>query len=230
MKEQAIQKINKVGKVSSIITLVAKILVSIGLVFVTIGAVALLVMPKSLFQIGSDMEISFELNFKEFGLEMSEQEMEAVMKEQEAGAISVEGDVEFTAYEVTPNGMVFSGHEKWSIDVRDIAWMLVLVTAALTMTLVTLCFIGSLCKAFRDCKSPFEENVIRKMSNLAYALIPWALTSALANSLMDSLTSNKVSIMLSIDLGVVLTVLLVLVLVYIFKYGAVLQRESDETL
>jgi len=33
-----------------------------------------------------------------------------------------------------------------------------------------------------------------------------------------------------VDLGMVLIILFIFVLAYIFKYGAVLQQESDETL
>jgi len=39
-----------------------------------------------------------------------------------------------------------------------------------------------------------------------------------------------VAITFGIDFGVVLIILIVFALVYIFKYGAVLQQESDETL
>ena len=100
----------------------------------------------------------------------------------------------------------------------------------ITMVMVTLCFISSLCKAFRDCESPFEENVVRKMRNLAYSLIPWAIFSTITNSVADSLLMNKVSVNFTVDLGVIMIVLVVFVLVHIFKYGAMLQQESDETL
>ena len=44
---------------------------------------------------------------------------------------------------------------------------------------------------------------------------------------MEKWTQGIVDVGISIDLGLIL---LVVVLVYIFKYGAVLQQESDETL
>jgi hypothetical protein len=93
-----------------------------------------------------------------------------------------------------------------------------------------LCFASSLCKAFRDCETPFEDNVIKKMQNLAYSLIPWVFVSAATDSVVSSLTTNMVAITFGIDFGVVLIILIVFALVYIFKYGAVLQQESDETL
>ena len=68
------------------------------------------------------------------------------------------------------------------------------------------------------------------MKHLAVALIPWCIISSVSDSTFSSIVSGKPSFSLSVDLGMVLVVLVVLVLVYIFKYGAVLQQESDETL
>ena len=99
------------------------------------------------------------------------------------------------------------------------------------MTLVTLFFVGFLCKAFRYCESPFEENVIKKMQNLAISLIPWTIISSIADNFITNLINvGNFELGISIDIKVVLVIILIFVLVYIFKYGAVLQRESDETL
>ena len=68
------------------------------------------------------------------------------------------------------------------------------------------------------------------MQNLAYALIPWTVVTTISNSISDSVMNHKISLNFTLDLGVVLIGLVVLVLVHIFKYGAVLQQESDETL
>ena len=92
-------------------------------------------------------------------------------------------------------------------------------------------FVGALCKAFRYCESPFEENVIKKMQNLAISLIPWTIISAIADSFATSLLdAGSFEFGIGVDMNVVLVIILIFGLVYIFKYGAVLQRESDETL
>ena len=99
------------------------------------------------------------------------------------------------------------------------------------MALVTLFFVGALCKAFRYCESPFEENVIKKMQNLAISLIPWTIISSIAESFVTNLLNvGRFEFGIGVDFNVVLVIALIFVLVYIFKYGAVLQRESDETL
>ena len=68
------------------------------------------------------------------------------------------------------------------------------------------------------------------MQNLAYALIPWAFATSFKDAATESLIKGGNDFAWSLDLGVVLVVLVVFLLVYIFKYGAILQQESDETL
>ena len=100
----------------------------------------------------------------------------------------------------------------------------------LALTLVTLYFVGALCKAFRYCESPFEETVTKKMQNLAFSLIPWAFFSSITEMVAQGSFTGKMELSVGIDLNMVLIIVLIFALVYIFKYGAVLQRESDETL
>ena len=230
MKEQAIQKINKIGKVSSIITLIAKILVGIGIVLSLIGSVVCFVIPDSLLKMSFVGEIMVEVNYSALGFAMTEEQADLV-KETLATEVIDEEEDGFSNVDITEGKVVTKGSvEDFCFTLRDMAWIYVMGLVALVMTFVTLIFIGSLCKSFRDCKSPFEENVIRRMQNLAIALIPWTIISTVTNSVTDSITNNKLNLKFTVDLGVVLVVLVVLILVYIFKYGAVLQQESDETL
>ncbi len=133
--------------------------------------------------------------------------------------------------EKTDTGLRIVGTtDVYDMDFRELAWGLLVLAVLLGITQVTLYFIGFLCKAFRDCESPFEENVIKKMQHLAYALIPWTVASSLVEIVINNIIRGNKGIALSVDFGVILVVLLVFLLAYIFKYGAILQQESDETL
>lgn len=63
-----------------------------------------------------------------------------------------------------------------SVSLRDLGYVLVTAVITIAMTLVSLFFAGFLCKAFKECQSPFEENVIKKMRGFAYSLIPMGNT------------------------------------------------------
>ena len=91
-------------------------------------------------------------------------------------------------------------------------------------------FAGKVCKAFRDCQSPFEENVIRRMQYFAYSLIPTVLLESVVAGSIGYFLGNTDGIGVNLNVSTILVVLVVFALVYVFKYGALLQQESDETL
>lgn len=225
MKEEAIKKINKMGKISSVLALICKIFVGMGLFFLLVGTLICFVVPESLVQFGMGTAVDIALDLDSIGETISPADVETLKKDFENDS---EDPVEVT---VDNNVIHFSEmDDEMVVTMRDMAWMLLILALSLIMTMVTLCFISALCKAFRDCETPFEDNVIKKMQNFAYSLIPWALISTVTESAGNSFMTNKPSLTLSVDLGVIIVVLVVFVLVHIFKYGAVLQQESDETL
>lgn len=235
MKEQAIQKINQIGKISSVFALIAKIVVGIGLVCTIVGAIICFAIPEKLVEITTAGAMVIDVDFSSLGTEFPELQDEAKREEAiaEMKESMVSEDDEFSVVDVTMDetgAQIVGTMAEYSFSIRDGAWAVLIAALALAMTFVTLWFIGGLCKAFRDCQSPFEENVIKKMRNLAIALIPWCVTTSVSDSIFNSIINGKPSFSLSVDLGMVLVILVVLVIVYIFKYGAVLQQESDETL
>lgn len=248
MKEQAIQKINKVGKISYVIAVIAKIFVIIGLVVTLVAAVGCFVMPKDGIKMTMAGNMEVAVDFAAMGGEITEEDIaeaqamtagtDIMVEDVQVGM--VDGEFGFSVvgqeYELVDsqvNGNVMTmlwASNGRTFSLRDMTVVWLIASLAMIMTIVTITFVEKLCKAFRDCESPFEENVIKKMQNLAISLIPWTIVSSITNSVKDSFLNGGVSVSLTVDLGVVLVVLIVLVLVYIFKYGAVLQQESDETL
>ncbi len=230
MKEEAIKKINSIGKISGIITLIAKVLVGIAIAAVLVGTVIFMLLPDSMIKISTTADVSMEIDYSAVGITISDEQMAEAKAQLERDIIEQDGEG-FTSVEVTPSVVRMSGAvEEFEFTMKIVVELLVLALVTLILTFVTLIFVGRLCQAFRDCQSPFEENVIRKMQHFAYALIPWAVISTITTSITESLMSKKVIVNFNFDLRTILIVLVVLVLVYIFKYGAILQLESDETL
>ncbi len=247
MKTEAIQKINKVGKISYILTVICKIFVIVGLVGMLVGGVVWLVLPVDTMKVTQSSAMIVEMNQEGLGSSISGtelEEMEASLAAGEQWQVSqvqsgMMGPKMFSAKTTyNPVAMDVEGDkitiqmlsEEASFTMRHMGVLMLLMSVVLVLTIVTLTFVEGLCKAFRDCESPFEEQVIRKMQRLAKCLIPWVFVASLGDSLINSMLSGGVHVALSLDLGVVLVVVIVLILVYVFKYGAVLQQESDETL
>lgn len=93
---------------------------------------------------------------------------------------------------------------------------------------VTVTFIIKLCKEFKTCETPFSEGVIKRMKQVGYSMLPWFIVFPTAEAAANFMVTNNLNI--SLDIGMLIMALVVLALTYIFKYGAMLQQESDETL
>lgn len=226
MKEQAIAKINKIGKVSGIITLLCKILVGIGMGVMLLFTIYFLIDPDGITTFFHNDKVIVEVDTEKIGLGLNEDEAElfheAIEKElMEENLNQEDGEI-----------LIRIADEKqfFAANSDKLLWASILILLMLALIMVTLFFAGALCKAFRDCQSPFEENVIHKMQSFAYALIPWTVASTVIESISQSILSDGMAITLNVNVGMILIVLIVFLLVYIFKYGAVLQQESDETL
>ena len=86
-----------------------------------------------------------------------------------------------------------------------------------------------LMKALETCETPFCENVIRKMMLFANSLIPLIIMNTVCDGMWNTLGKGS-ELDLSVNLGSILLVAVLYLLVVVFKYGAQLQQESDETL
>lgn len=231
MKNEAISKINKFGRIGNGVALVGKILVGICMAFLLVAAVIGFVLPKDFLNVKLSTNVEMDVNMDSVGMDFTDEELEAKQNElldatKENKEDYIVTDVQVAGYSVA----ITEKTEDVNLTIHSMAWLLLLLVGGLIMIMVVLCFASSLCKAFRDCETPFEDKVIKKMQNLAFSLIPWVFISSVTDSVINSLTSNVVAISFGIDFGVVLVILIVFALVYIFKYGAVLQQESDETL
>ena len=235
MKENAISKINKMGKIGTILTTIAKVFIIIGLIATFVGTIASAFIPKDFFTASADSSLLVNISLASFGSSLTdkevtqaEQEAAKILKEEEFGA----GGLKINAMDVSNNNISLELTDKTAdFSLHNIFWVMLFAFLYLAMTLVSLFFIGFLCRAFQNCKSPFEENVIKKMKTLAYSLIPWAILSTANDVVAKNFFTNRFRLDgIGIDLKMVMTVLIILALAYIFQYGAVLQQESDETL
>lgn len=222
------------GKIGSITTVVARIFIIIALVGVFVSTVAAAFIPKDFLTVSGDSSILVNVNFASFGKMLTDEEViqgrrevESILEEEAADG----ADYSINAIDINQDGIyVTTAINNIDFNLHNLVWVLLFCAFYLAMTLVTLFFIGSLFKAFQNCRSPFEQNVIRKMRNLAFSLIPWTVLSSVSGTVIRSFFSKSFQISVGIDLKIVMVVLIILALTYIFQYGAVLQRESDETL
>lgn len=236
MKTEAINKINQFGKIGQILANIAKVFIIIALILVTIGTITVAALPKEAFRLTLNGTAQFQMDVSEFGAEFSDNDINSITKSFEDSAQTNTIELNGAKYTlesiiVDRTGMdVNTSAKAISFTLHDTLGALFVAIFTLALTIVTLSFVSQLCVAFKKCTSPFEENVIKKMQYFAFSLIPWAIMSSVSTSAMQSFYTGSFDLCLGVNLNMVIVVLVILAFTYIFKYGAILQQESDETL
>ncbi len=235
-KNNAINKINKYGKVGRIITIVMIVLVSISIVSTVAAAILLNCIPDNVISLSMGTQAELTLNPGAMGTEIPDAEFDQVVDAfndgtvkggLNLGAVSLQFD---SAERVGDTVVARTNAGLGTVSLHKIAEALIYVIIALVLTLISIVFAFRLCKAFEHCETPFAEEVIKRMRYFAYSLLPWAIFSSVPESVLDSVFGKQLEVSFNLDMNIIFTVLIIMALTIVFKYGAMLQQESDETL
>ncbi len=230
-KSEAIVRINKIGKAGKIVATICKVFVIIGMVGVIIGMIAVASIPKDSITVSGAGTVNIHVDGDKLGVTGAES-LEQYFKKH---GVSIQEEIDSAAdIEVKDNQIDISGVSEETgkaFDIHSLVWPLVMLELLFASMLVVIWFSGFLFRDFKTCESPFEEKIVKDLKNIAYAMIGLTVMSSFNQGLDFSLTDPDVyTVGFRIDFAMVIATLLVFALAYIFKYGAVLQQESDETL
>lgn len=192
MKEQAIQKINKIGLVSGRITKVMRVLGMFALAVIILAEICTLIKPELCI---------------------------------EAWDIKINGET-FTL----PTMDSFDITEEMVFTVSSMIIFMILFLMQMILAIATVFRFEQLCYAFAHCISPFEENVIQKMKSFSTFFLSFFIFSIVRNIVITIAFTGSIAHSLEFSFWDIAMVVVIELLLFIFKYGAVLQRESDETL
>lgn len=237
MKENAINKINKVGHIGFIITKIVRIALYIGLVGAIIGEVVLCFLPSDLFEIhvGGEATVSVSKQALSKLTHLNETRFKILSADEfvEGGKLNLDGDeYVFANISDTADSIIFNGNATApsEITLGKIRWAVGLAVVIIVCALVLFKFVSNVCKSLSACETPFEEGVITSLNKFSYVLIGYAVIKVILASIISDLFAGAASVSVNIDITTILFALGIYVLSIIFKYGAILQKESDETL
>ena len=98
MKENAILKINQIGKVSSIFTTIAKILIGVGFVLCLITAIVFTAIPEEFLTMRMSGNAVIDVNLDTLGIAFDESDMEEFLYKQEESGAEVSFDINSSNY------------------------------------------------------------------------------------------------------------------------------------
>lgn len=238
MKNENIKKINTLGKVGRVLSIITLVICILGVIFCFFGAAIINSVPDDIFN--ADISGGGTVSVR-----VDEDQKMTVKKEVRYGGVSVKtgknsenllepfnidrrfGNMDVKVQFLKNEEKTTDETEIYDVDVningnggvtfKDVIKMLSIMGGVLSACLtVAVIFAGRLCKALEKCESPFGENVIKKMRAFTISLIPWGLASVYIGGFSA--------------IGLAFIIVIVILVFTIFKYGAQLQQESDETL
>lgn len=234
MKNETITKVNKIGNAGLIIANIAKVVIEIGTIACLVAGIILAVLPDDMVVIHVDGKAAVEINMPMVGNQIVSEDGPSVV----IGSVSTEGSLELNGIEYgvvgmtqTENGVLMEAEaDSYTLRFNQLTSVVFLAAVNCAAMWVVMHFVAKLCKLFKECETPFTEEVVQMLKKVAIALIPMAFLSNLTTSVTDSIMSGSVNIVIGVDMTTILLVLLVFMLATIFSYGTMLQQESDETL
>lgn len=234
MKNEIITKVNKIGNAGQIISNIGKVIVAIGAIACLVSGIILLALPDDMVVIHVDGKAAVEINMPMVGNNIVTEDGSSVV----IGSVSTDGSLELNGMEYgvvgmtpTENGFLMEAEaDSYTLKFNQLTGTVFLAAVNCAVMWVVMHFISKLCKLFKECETPFTEEIVQALKKLAIALIPMAFLSNLTTSVTDSIMSGNVNIVIGVDMTTVLLVLLIFMLSAIFSYGTMLQQESDETL
>lgn len=232
-------KVNRIGKAGRIVSIILIVLLGIGALGLLIGGIVCAALPEDTVEVSFRPNADVLVGKSILGQEWSRID-EIVAKAQEA----LTGEYgEVIQFEKSDRGLLIRldrlMEEGEVFRLRNALGAIWAGLVGIASAIVTLVMFLKLCKAFEACRSPFDEAVIRRMNIFAWTLIVCAVVGSFAGSAAQSAVMafqnagihvGAKNFGVSLDLYPIFAALIVFFLCMIFRYGAQLQKEADETL
>lgn len=216
MKNENVVKINNLGKVSRILIIIAMIINMIAIVCLPILCIVLLMLPdNSIIITGSASAriIIDDEDLPKYAIRIDEQDFDGkIFGTALKWIVTDEGTVD-GKHEISINGGI---NDLTGKQLKSLALVLAACGEVILICLyIALVFAQKLARALEECNSPFEEEVLRRMKVFGIALAVWACAVVLINGISGIFAA--------------FVVIVVLLFISVFKYGAQLQQQADDT-
>lgn len=224
MENSVKRKINIFGKVAKIITTIIIVCLLVAEGFMLVGGIIVAIVPKDSVTVDVTANADASINTSYFGLDGNRFYVNLGKSKIMLGDFGT-GDINISN---SDGKLSLSGGIKdMRFDLNTALQAIICGMLSLAAIITALYFFKALMKEFMTCDSPFTDGIVKKMRAFAIALIPCAAVIEGTKAAVGAFVGNSFS--LNIDLVTVAFVLIIFVLTMVFKYGAMLQKEHDET-
>ena len=234
MENQSVKKINIAGNIGYVISILLIVCSIAAMVGVAIGTIATAVVSNNEInvKIATNVDISSKGNFINKIIpfvSIDGVDLKNITEEAKDNIKVNDEDISELSIQEQDGGLnIKAKTNEITISMKKITIFLVATFVYLLVVTIALYKIKSLMKSLKTAETPFTPEIIKKMTTFANTLIAVVLARTIHGGFVTLLTSgNKFN--LSFDLSSILLVAVIYLLIFVFKYGAELQKESDET-
>lgn len=197
MKNDAIQGINQIGKIGFVLTVIASVICYMFLIGAIGAALLIHNAPESLATISVNVEAVVDLDLEEANLESTAVKTLQGYLEEGAGASISMGSLVLFLNDYVSNGN--GGHGVFGGEISSFSlqsmWRLVLyVCIILAATVIMLLFNGFFAKSLKECKTPFDEKLLKDANNFAIAIVIWSVVVAFTNAMIEGIFTANVKV------------------------------------
>lgn len=234
MKDSTLAKIHKFGKIGYTIANIIFTLSIIVLIFTSLATLFFASIPDNLIKIDNISTQSITLNLEgiQEPIQINKDSLN-ILKEENISFPNIFNSIEYRFVDMKTNGedlkMIGEYHQE-SKDINDFAMAFFIMLIGLSIEVILLYFIKKLFKNIKDCPSPFNDEIIDILSKISTTLIPLAIYYLLSDTLINAIVTDQFALFNNINISGFIIVAFVYIIISIFKYGAILQKEADETL
>ena len=218
------KKINLFGKVGKIISMIIIICLLVAEGFMLVGTIVLAALPEDAVSVDIRNNTDFKVSSKYMDVEDEQIMLKLGGSEVAVGKLDNENVVKNDDGTVSIQANTPDAH----FETRDAIKIMIPAMISLAAVVTALYFLRALMKAFQNCETPFADEVIRKMRNFSIALIPTMAVSMFCDGMMKMMMGGA-SAPFSVNFANVGFVVIIFILTAVFRYGAQLQKQADET-
>ena len=229
------KKVNGIGLAGKIVSIVLIVCMALGCFGLLVGTIALAVVPKDAVRLTANTGL--ELSVKKSSIMITGvDDMEDIDKALKLAGIDLELPDEDIPVEFDTEGdsiVASIPPMHYEFSASDLIPVLLTGLIRCACMLVIFIFLLRLSDAFRTCDSPFDAKVIKRMTVFAWVLLGGAVLMGVSfTGRVEGMgiVSGLGGLSYTTRFTPVLIALIVLFLTAVFRYGAQLQKEADETL
>ena len=229
MKYEMIEKVNKMGKIGLILSNIGKVIMVIATILFMVLSCVCLVLPKDFASITMIHNAKIHVNFED----IADVGVSFIFPNENVQAAIEMNDISYEIISVEQTGQMLEANaqsKEATLTLRELSPLMLFGALFCGVAVEVFRLISRLCKNFKVCETPFTEEISNVLRRLAFAVIPLVVIGSMFESALDGMENGQFNVVIHLDLVMIVMVVLILMLSSIFRYGAMLQQESDETL